>query len=158
MLDRLGPGGRGHDGLASRDEVLELPLHPAVVRVVVAQPVSDDGARAAAEGDVHQLRRHALEPRQQIGVEAELEHRLGFHLAGELGVVDLVAPGAEEARPLDPHEEIRATLPPAVEQRRLVDHEVAASHGRLGLGGRCGDRLAEVRRQVGHHESARAEV
>ena len=59
-------------------------------------------------------------------------------MAGELGVGDFVAEGAEGAGVLgrlDAEEEVRVAAPAAVEEGGLVDDVVAAADGLFGFGG-----------------------
>ena len=93
-----------------------------------------DRGFAAAERDLDVLGRRALDPRQQVGVGAQLDEGAGPDLVGQLGVGDLVAPGPEGARLLDAQQEVRVPEPAAVEERRLVDDVVAATDRGLGLG------------------------
>ncbi len=91
-------------------------------------------------------RRDALEALDLLGVRAHLEEGGGLHPAGELGVGDLVGPGAEvRARALDLQEEVGVAAPAAVEERGLVDDVGTGPHGGEGLGlggGERGDGVA----------------
>ena len=74
--------------------------------------------------------RAALDPRELLGVEAELEHVLRLGEAGELGVDDLVSVAVGAA--LD---EVREPAPGAVGERGLVDDVGSVVDGSLGLAG-----------------------
>src|SRR4051812_14639191 len=93
-------------------------------------------------------RRHAT----RFGVGAHLEEGGGLHPAGELGVGDLVGPGAEgRARAVDLQEEVGVAAPGGggtdVEERGLVDDVGAGLHGLLGVdlgGGERGDGVVGI--------------
>ena len=68
------------------------------------------------------LGRHPLHLGQQVGVERELQHVLRVRLALQLGVGDLVGPGPERRRPLDPLEEVAPAAPGAAGERALEHH------------------------------------
>ena len=75
------------------------------------------------------LRPHALRARQELAVQTELQDRAGAGLARELGVFDLVRPGAENgARRGDLHEYVRPPLPRTVCERGLDDDVGAVVH------------------------------
>ncbi len=96
---------------AGGDERLEASAHQAVVGQVVGRAKVLDGVRAPAQRDVHLRRPDALEPLQQVGVEAELEQRRRLHVPRELGVPGFVAPRTQLARGLDAAEEVGETEP-----------------------------------------------
>ncbi len=95
-----------------------------------------NGCSLAVAGDhVHLLGGDALEALDLLGVRAHLEEGGGLHPAGELGVGDLVGPGAEvRARALDLQEEVGVAAPATVEEGGLVDDVGAGLHGGEGLG------------------------
>ncbi len=109
--------------------LLEGRLDRAVVRHVVGHAMGFDGSRAAAQSDIHPLGRQTLDRRQLLHVRADLEERGRSDVTGELGVHDLVTPGAEAARPHVPDQEVRQPEPPSIEERGLVDHVVATLDG-----------------------------
>ena len=74
---------------AALDRVEEPPLQPPVVGDVVVGP--EGLALAEPVDDVHRLRLAPLDPRDLLGVEAELEHVRRPRAARELRVDDLVA-------------------------------------------------------------------
>ncbi len=78
--------------------------------------------RLGVAGDDGQpLRGHALEQLEAGGIRRHLEQGGDLEPAGELGVGDVVAPGAEVARLVDAQQEVGEPHPVAVEERRLVD-------------------------------------
>ena len=103
------------------DRVEKPRAEPAVVGEEVVRP--EGLALPRARDDVHGLGRAALDPRELLGVEAELEHVLRLGEAGELGVDDLVSVAVGAA--LD---EVREPTPGAVGERGLVD-DVGAVRG-----------------------------
>ena len=110
-----------------------------------------------AEDDVQELRPPPLDRRQLLDVRADLEDGAGLHVAGELGVGDLVVPGAEGARRLarrvvHAEQEVGVAAPGPVEERGLVDDVRAGAHRRDRLGGR---RLAQARRACSPLEPSR---
>ncbi len=104
---------RGEEALADA-VVVRLELRDTE-RLPLAPPVLD----------VDVLDGRALDPRELLGVEAELEHVARLRRAGELRVDRLVAP----ARLL--LEEVREAPPAAVREVRLVDHVRLARADRL---------------------------
>jgi hypothetical protein len=122
---------------ARLDEALE-PTGDVAVQCGVA--VQLHGVlRAVAENQEGRRRLEALDAPEQPGVERELVDDVGPHLAGELRVEHLVAPGDAEHRrgDLHPPQEVEAPLPAPVEQQPLEDQWRALAHGRdrpLGLG------------------------
>ena len=88
-----------------------------------------------AEDDVDALRLDALSGGEQLAVEAELEDEVGLGAAGELGVGDLIAVGAEGGGPIDAEEEVGVATQPVAEEGRLVDDVGTSAEGILGLGG-----------------------
>ena len=99
---------------------------------------ADRGPVLAAEDHVHVLGLGALEAGDLLGVEAELQDGRRLHLAGQLGVLGLVAPGPEAAGAIDLAEEVGVTPPqhvvPLVEEGGLEDDVGAVSHGLRCLG------------------------
>ena len=81
------------------------------------------------------LRLSALGGGEQLAVEAELEDEVGLGAAGELGVGDLVAVGAEVGGPIDAEEEVGVAAQPVAEEGRLVDDVGTGAQGLLGLDG-----------------------
>ena len=93
---------------------------------------------ARAEDDVDPLGLAALEASDLLAVEAELEQEVGLGAPGELGVGDLVAPGAEVGRAVVyAEEEVGVAGPAVVEEGALVDDLGAVAHGREGGLCRC---------------------
>ena len=86
---------------------------------------ADRGPLLAAEDHVHVLGLGALEAGDLLGVEAELQDGRRLHLAGQLGVLGLVAPGPEVAGAIDLAEEVGVAPPqhvvPLVEEGGLED-------------------------------------
>ena len=66
---------------------------------------------------------------QQIGVEEQLQDRAALGLTRELGVDDVVGPGAEGARLLDAAQDVGPARPATVLERRLCDDVFASPHG-----------------------------
>ena len=75
---------------------------------------------------MHPLGHRALDPRDLLGVEAELQDVGGLRVARELRVDDLVA---AVRLPLD---EVGEPAPVAVDEARLVDDVGAGAHRLLG--------------------------
>jgi hypothetical protein len=117
-------GGRG--SAVGLDALLEGRLRRSVVRRVVGDAVPLDRSGAAAQCDVHPFGLGALDLGQLFHVRADLQQGRSLDVAGQLGVDDLIAPGAQSARPLDSHHEIGQPEPPPVEEGGLVNHVVAA--------------------------------
>ena len=113
------------------DPRLDRADEPLAHAVVVGEEVGDAQALALvrAEHDVHPLGHRALDPRDLLGVEAELQHVGGLRVARELRVDDLVAP---VRLPLD---EVGEPAPAAVDEAGLVDHVGAGAHRLLGRAG-----------------------
>ncbi len=104
------------------DRGLESVTRGAVVGHEVVDPEMLDGASAAPECHVHQLRTHLLDGRQHVDVGADLEQRAGLDVSGQLRVRDLVVVRAEPARlGVDLEQEIGVAAPSSVEEGRLVD-------------------------------------
>ena len=122
VLDRVRVG-----VAAVLDRVEEAPLEAPVVGGVVAG--SEGLALAEAVDDVHELGRAALDARELLGVEGELEDVRGPRAARELRVDDLV--GAVRVA-LD---EVGDPTPAVVLEAGLVDDVgCAVADRRLGLG------------------------
>src|SRR5690606_30828197 len=94
---RLGQGGE------------EAGLGGAVVGGDVGQ--ADGLAVARAEDDVDALGCDALDALHLLGVVAQLQDSAGLHVAGQLGVLGLVAVGTEGAGPGDLGEEVGVAPP-----------------------------------------------
>src|SRR5207249_9487853 len=97
---------------------------------------------ADPEQHVQPRRRHALDGRNAIAIEGELEHVRRLLRARQLRVERLVTPGAEPSGPLDLEEKVRAPAPPAIHERGLRDDLGAGTHGL----GRLSRRRLEVPR------------
>ena len=135
MVDGLRVGRRLALRRRLEHALLEAPLRGAVVGRVVRQPMRV--RRAVARDHRDGLGRDALEPLQEVGVDAHLDDRGGLHPACELGIRDVVAVVAEVRRPAVPaDEEVRVAAPATVEEGGLEDDVVAAPHRgqRLVLG------------------------
>ena len=113
-----------------RDEGLEPRPHPPGIGRDVGE--ADRRPRAVAELDMGVLGRDPLHLGQQVGVERELQHVLRVRLALQLGVGDLVGPGPERRRPLDPLEEVAPAAPGAAGERALEHHLGAPLERRAG--------------------------
>ena len=87
---------------------------------------------AVAEDHVHVLRSVALNARDLMRVFAELQHRLRAHMAGQLGVCDLVREPSQVTGRVNPDEEVGAPLPAPVEEERLIDGVPPLAHRRDG--------------------------
>lgn len=99
---------------------------------------SDRLAVLAAEYDVDLLWSDPLDPFHLLGVVTELQDRRRLHMAGELGVLRLVAVIAERTRVPDLPEEVGVASPrhvgSLIEERRL-EHDVDAGPHRVdGVG------------------------
>ena len=95
MLDLVGVGRdrRGiprRGGRVAEDLELEACLDRTVVGAEVIQPQAVAGA--VAGDDMDRLRDETLAGGQEIGVDADLQHRTALDGTGELGVGHLVAP------------------------------------------------------------------
>ena len=77
---------------------------------------------------MHPLRTNTLELPEEVGVHAELKHRLRLGLPRELGIEHLIRPGPEFARGVDPPEEVDASGPDLILKRSLVYDIHASSH------------------------------
>ena len=149
MLDRFGIGLGRRIGVR-----LESPAQGAVVRRVLHHPEARVVAPvAAAEGQVHPLRRGSLRQGQQVGVQQELQHRRALRAAGQLGVEHLVRPRAERARRGDPEQEVGIAAPPVVRilQAPLVDDVGPAPHRVPRAGGGRGP-IPVRERRVGRRD------
>ncbi len=80
--------------------------------------------------DVHGCGPVPLDPRELLGVEAELKHVLRLGFAGELSVDDLVATAVGQA-----FDEVGEPTPGAVGECRLVDDVDSSADGLLGFEG-----------------------
>ena len=110
---------------------LEAPADGAVVRGVRHDPEACFSRPvAAAERQVHSLRRGALHLGQQVRIQQKLEQRLALCDAGQLRVEHLVRPAAQRACFVHPEQEIgiAAPLPVVVLQAPLVDDVDPAPH------------------------------
>ena len=79
---------------------------------------------------------HPLDPLQLLDVRADLEHRPGLDVAGQLRVGDLVvvrAPDRGALRGVDPEQEVGVSEPAPVEEGGLEDDLGAGCHGRDGF-------------------------
>ena len=121
---RAGRGGAGRSG-AHRG--LEAGPQRPVVGRVVGETERAAGTVAGAHVDV--LGRAALDLLHLRRIRAELQQRRRLHAAGQLGVGDLVGPGAERARGIDPLDEVGVADPAVVQERGLEDHLGAGAHG-----------------------------
>ena len=109
------------------DELLEAPADAPVVGVEVGD--AERLAGAGAEQHVHPLRWAALDARELLGVEAELEDVVRLRVPRELGVGGLV--GAVRL----PLEEVGDPAPAAVLKAGLVDDVGGRlADGSFGLG------------------------
>lgn len=88
---------------------------------------------ARAEHYVHGFGLGALREREQLAVEAQLQYEPGLLAAGQLGVDDFVAPGAETGGALHAAQEVGVANQILVQQRRLIDDRRALPHGGEGL-------------------------
>ena len=122
VIDGLGVGAR-YAGLEVGEQP---PAQPAVVGRELGE--AEAVLLAGAEDDVDQLGLGALGAGEELAVETELEDEVGLRAAGELGVGDLVAPGAELGGALDPEEEVGVASQPVREEGRLEDHLGAGAH------------------------------
>ena len=137
------------------------PRHAVVGREVV-HPESL-GIIAAAERQMHVLRRTSLHRRQQVRVERDLQDRARLRLAGQLRVHHLVGPVPEIAANRHAQQKIGLPEPASVEQDALKDHVRAHLHRgvrRLGTGcpafsrGNTGLRLGDL----GHSSVTRPQL
>ena len=103
-----------------------------VVRREVGDPEGflDEGSPRIGprRNDDHVLRRNALDPVEQVGVETELQDRPGLRFAGEFRVHGFVRPIPETAAARNPAQDVRASEPPAVPQRSLNDEPGPPPH------------------------------
>ena len=162
LLDGLGvvvvlhiavrPGNRGQQIGAHAAVVRRVVVHAVAVHLVVWRHLE-------RRHDMEVLGRHALEPREQIRVERELQDGAAARLACELRVPRLVGPRAEAARHAvrERHaaQDVGIAHPSFPAQRRL-DHDVRAISKRR-LGAREA-RLAVITvGEVHHREPLRAQ-
>ena len=142
---------------AGLDRLLQAgPGAPRVGRDVV-QPPGTLHPVAGHHGEP--LRRDALEHGQPLGVGRHLQQRRHLEPAGQLGVGDVVGPVAEVAGPVGAQQEVGLAAPPAVEERRLVDHVDARAHRRERLGLGLPPALeVEAGRDLGHAQAGGAQA
>ena len=126
VVDRVGLGRR-----RVGDEVLEPPADAPVVGAELLGPEGLLGQ--VAEQDVDARGREALDRRDPLAVEAELEDVGGLRVPRELRVERLVAPRAEVGGRVDAEEEVGDAAPAVADERRLVDDLDAGAHRLLGL-------------------------
>lgn len=88
---------------------------------------------ARAEHHVHGFGLGALREGEQLAVEAQSQYEPGLLAAGQLGVDDFVAPGAETGGALHAAQEVGMADQILVQQRRLIDDRRALPHGGEGL-------------------------
>src|SRR4051812_8455304 len=95
------------------EPALELINVVALHTPVVGGEVREREALAltGAEHDVNALGWRALDPGEQLGVDAELHDEVRLRRPGQLCVYRLVAPVAELGRRLDALEEVRMATP-----------------------------------------------
>ena len=84
----------------------------------------------AAQREVHSGGRPPLQFAQQLGIHAELENCRRLGVPGQLGIPDLVAPGAEMAWLFNPPQEIGEAQLPSFEEHRLIDDVGSIMHCR----------------------------
>ena len=120
------------------DRVSEASLEAAVVGLHVREAQHVALARPEDDGGV--VGCQALDGRDSLAVEAELQRVRRARMARELRVEHLVGPGAEGRRPFHPFEEVRDPAPAVEHEHGLVDVLRARPHRRDGA--RC--RLLEV--------------
>ena len=102
----------------------------AGTRREVGRAVGLDDHRAG--NDVEPLGQAALDAGDLLRVEGQLEHRGRLRGARELGVPDLVAPGAEAGRLVDADQEVGPPAPAVAGERGLVDDVGPGAHRLLG--------------------------
>src|ERR1700736_6259649 len=131
---------------------LELALDAPVVGAVVLQ--TQVLLTAIAQDQMYLFRLAPLDGRDLFGVDAALEDSRRLCLAGQLGVGNLVAVGAELAGAVDPHQEVGMAPPAAIEESALVDDVDALTHGGQGLVVRFGKSSdGSVREREFHHSA-----
>ena len=112
---------------------------------MVQHPVGEDVEPALGRHDGEALGQVPLRLGEEVRVEGELEDGAGPRLGGELGVDDLVGPGAEVARNFDAPEDVRAPGPPALLERPLGDDVQTLLHRLEGaVDGRRAAQVGEV--------------
>src|SRR3990170_1940574 len=123
----------GRQGVAPRgcpvaeDDGFETALYHPVVGGVVVEP--HRVGRAVAGDDVDAFRRDALELRQPVRVDADLEQGAALDGARELRVGDLVAPGPQgRTGAVDLQQEVGVAQPAPVEEGGLEDDVGAVAH------------------------------
>src|SRR5262249_28727637 len=80
--------------------------------------------------NVHELGRDPLRDSKQVAVQAKLEDRASFGLAGQLGVQRFIRPGAQGARHFYPAQNVRPPNPAAMREGALDNDRRAGLHGR----------------------------
>ncbi len=97
-----------------RQEPVDAALEQAEIGAEIVDPVAHRLEVGARRHDVHPGGTRALDPLEQIRIHAELQDRAALRVAGELGVADLVRPGAEAARRVHLAQEVDAAGPGVV--------------------------------------------
>ena len=118
---------RGDPG-AFRERSLEPSPRVTVIGRERGRPVTLRLEAGSRDHDVHSLGIHALRNADEVRVERELEDRSAARLACELRIDRLIAPVAERTGRRDPQQQVGATAPAIVQQRRLRNGLRAASH------------------------------
>ena len=144
---RFGVTGQGlHAGHEAREQ------RAVVVHVVGA---AEGALGVVAQHHVHQPRLGALRLGKQRAVEGQLHQELALGRSRELGVGDLVAPGAQRrGLAIHPAQEVGVPDQRPVAQRGLVDDFGALLHG-LERARRLVVDAAAARRNVHHHAALR---
>src|SRR6266542_55069 len=111
MLARVRSGLR-----LSSDGLTKATLQAAKVSRHVREP--DRETLVRAKNDIGHLGRSFLNLFQRMAIKTELERVLGSRMAGELRIEDLVTPGAERGRPIDPFEKVGDPMPAVCHKTR----------------------------------------
>src|SRR3546814_5105036 len=94
-----------------------LELSPRTARIMGIVGQTQRRARPIAELHMGMLRHHALDLRQKVGIEHELQHMLGMGFALQLGVGHFVAERPQPCWSLDQLKKIGPPTPTHGEKR-----------------------------------------
>ena len=117
----------------SSDGLTKATLQAAKVSRHVREP--DRETLVRAKNDIGHLGRSFLNLFQRMAIKTELERVLGSRMAGELRIEDLVTPGAERGRPIDPFEKVGDPMPAVCHKHGLINVLRTGMHGLHGCGG-----------------------
>jgi hypothetical protein len=113
---------------AFRERSLEPSPRVTVIGCERGRPVTLRLEAGSRDHYVHSLGIRPLRDGDEVRVERELEDRSAAGLACELRIDRLIAPVPERTGRRDPQQQVGATAPAIVQQRRLSNGLRAASH------------------------------